>query len=67
MIYAELDIRNYYFRTISNTKREALETLEQFWLSKKDPWKLTLDWQQVVEDGYITIYELELNKVSGDW
>jgi hypothetical protein len=64
MFYAELDIRNYTFRTISNTEEEALQVLKKFWLSKRKPWGLSLEWQQVANDGYIRIYELELNKIT---
>jgi hypothetical protein len=64
MIYAELDIRNYIFRTISETEEEALETLKAYWLSKRKPWGLTLTWQQVANDGYIRMYPLELNKIT---
>lgn len=64
MYYAELDIRNYTFRTISQTEEEALQALKKFWLSKRKPWGLTLEWQQVASDGYIRIYELELNQIT---
>ena len=64
MFYAELDIRNYTYRTISNTEEEALQALKKFWLSKRESWDLTLEWQQVANDGYIRIYELELNQIT---
>ena len=64
MFYAELDMRNYTYRTISETEEEALQTLKKFWLSKRKPWGLTLKWQQVANDGYIRIYELELNQIT---
>jgi hypothetical protein len=64
VIYAELDIRNYTYRTISDTEEEALETLKAYWLSKRKPWGLTLKWQQVANDGYIRMYPLELNKIT---
>jgi hypothetical protein len=66
MFYAELDIRNYTFRTISDTEEEALETLKAFWLSKRKPWGLTLEWQQVANDGYIRMYPLQLNKITSE-
>jgi hypothetical protein len=66
MFYAELDIRNYTYRTISDTEEEALETLKAFWLSKRKPWGLTLEWQQVANDGYIRMYPLQLNKITSE-
>lgn len=64
MIYAELDIHNYTYRTISDTEEEALETLKAYWISKRKPWGLTLEWQQVATGGYIRTYALELNKIT---
>jgi hypothetical protein len=66
MFYAELDIRNYTYRTISDTEEEALQVLKKFWLSKRKPWGLTLNWQQVANDGYIRIYELELDTITSE-
>jgi hypothetical protein len=66
MFYAELDIRNYTYRTISETEEEALATLKAYWLSVRKPWGLTLKWQQVANDGYIRVYELEPNKITSE-
>jgi hypothetical protein len=66
MFYAELDIRNYTYRTISETEEEALATLKAYWLSVRKPWGLTLEWQQVANDGYIRMYELEPNKITSE-
>jgi hypothetical protein len=66
MFYAELDIRNYTYRTISETEEEALATLKAYWLTVRKPWGLTLEWQQVANDGYIRMYELEPNKITSE-
>lgn len=64
IIYGELDIRNYTFRTIGNSKEEVLATLKKYWLKQRKPWGLTLDWEEVSTGGYIRMYPLELNKIT---
>lgn len=64
LTYGELDIRNYTFRTIGNSKQEVLATLKKYWLEQRDPWGLTLTWVEVSRGGYIRMYPLELNKIT---
>jgi hypothetical protein len=64
LTYGELDIRNYTFRTIGRTKKEVLNTLKDYWLKQREPWGLTLTWEEVATGGYIRMYPLELNKIT---
>jgi hypothetical protein len=64
MIYAELDIRNYTFRTISKTKREAYKTLKTYYLEQREPWNLSQNWLDFANSGNVRIYTLELNKIT---
>jgi hypothetical protein len=64
MIYAELHIRNYIFRTISKTKKEAYQALKTYYLEHRKPWDLSQNWVNYANSGYVRIYKLELNKIT---